>query len=260
MGSAAVQGRLWSAGAGDWAELHEQNSLPLFGAALQAGLVRRGTRLLDAGCGAGLVSLLAVLRGAEVVAVDVAPAFLAIARERLPDADVREVDLDTLPFADASFDVALAVQSVFYAADMARAMGELARMVRPGGRVVATGWGPPDRCDYARISAALGPIAPPPPGAISPSALGAPGVWEGLFAGAGLQMVGCGEVNCPFIFPDAEAAWHAHASAGPFRRAIEVAGEAAVRAACAAVDRAHAQPDGSVRYENVFVWVAGERP
>ena len=81
-----------------------------------------------------------------------------------------------------------------------------------------------------------------------------------LFDGAGLRVVGRGEVTCPFVFDDAEAAWRAHASVGPVRRAIDVAGEAAVRAATTAVDRAHAQPDSTVRYENVFVWVAGERP
>jgi hypothetical protein len=37
-------------------------------------------------------------------------------------------------------------------------------------------------------------------------------------------------------------------------------GEEAVRAAFAESDRAHARPDGSIRYDNVFVWAAGERP
>jgi len=261
MGSAAVQGQLWGAEARDWAELQEQNTLPLYGAALAAGRVRRGTRLLDAGCGAGLVALLAALRGAEVAAVDAAPALLAIARERLPEADVREADLEALPYADAAFDAVLAVQSVFFAADMAAAMGELARVARPGGRVVATGWGPADRCAYARVVGALGPLLPPPPpGASGPFALAAPGAWETLFDGAGLRVAGRGEVACPFVFDDGDAAWRAHASVGPVRRAIEVAGEAVVRAATAAVDRAHAQPDGTIRYENVFVWVAGVRP
>ena len=57
MGTAKVQGALWGARAQDWATYTEQVSLPLFGAALDAARVTAGTRVLDAGCGAGLLSL-----------------------------------------------------------------------------------------------------------------------------------------------------------------------------------------------------------
>ena len=120
MGSATIQGQLWGARAQDWAAYVEQVCLPLFGAALDAARVTAGTRLLDAGCGAGLLSVLASFRGARVTALDAAPGLLAIVRQRLPEADVREGDLEELPFDDASFDAVAAVNSVFYAADMAR--------------------------------------------------------------------------------------------------------------------------------------------
>ncbi len=163
MGSAAIQGPLWGAQARDWAEYSEQGSLPLFGAALDAARVTQGTRLLDAGCGAGLLALLARLRGATVTALDASAALLAVARARLPEADLREGDLEALPFAEASFDAVIAVNSIFYAADMAAAMRELARVVRPGGRVVLTAWGARERCETMTITfAALGPLMPPP--------------------------------------------------------------------------------------------------
>ena len=56
MGTAKVQGALWGARAEDWATYTEQVSLPLFGAALDAARVTAGTRLLDAGCGSGLLA------------------------------------------------------------------------------------------------------------------------------------------------------------------------------------------------------------
>jgi 2-polyprenyl-3-methyl-5-hydroxy-6-metoxy-1,4-benzoquinol methylase len=62
--------------------------LPLFGAR-DAARVTSGTRLLDAGCGAGLLALLASLQGAQVTALDAWPGFLLIARQRVPAADVR---------------------------------------------------------------------------------------------------------------------------------------------------------------------------
>lgn len=264
MGSATIQGQLWGSRPQDFATYLEQISLPLFGAVLDAAHVTRGTRLLDAGCGAGLLPLLASLRGAQVSALDASPSLLAIARERLPAADVREGDLEALPFADVSFDAATAVNSLFYAADMATATRELRRVVRPGGRVVVTAWGPPERCEtLAALMSAVGPLMPPPPPGTRPAhpaTLSEPGALAAVLTGAGLRVVAEGEVACPFVWPSAEAAWRANASAGPNQLAIAHSGEAAVRAAFAEVDRAHTRPDGSVRYDNVFIWVAGERP
>jgi SAM-dependent methyltransferase len=264
MGSATVQGQLWGKQARDFANYLEQVCLPLFGAVLDAARVTPGTRLLDAGCGAGLLALLASLRGARVTLLDASAALLAIARERLPAADVREGDLEALPFADASFDVVTAVNSVFYAADMAAAMRELSRAVRRGGRTVVTAWGPPERCEFLTAwMPAVGPLLPPPPPGAppgKPGALSEPGALAAVLERAGLRVVEQGEVACPFVFANSEASWRANASAGVNQLAIAHRGEAAVRAAYAEMDRAHTGPDGSIRYENVFLWVAGERP
>jgi cyclopropane fatty-acyl-phospholipid synthase-like methyltransferase len=70
----------------DFANYLEQVCLPLFGAVLDAARVTPSTRLLDAGCGAGLLALLASLRGARVTALDASSGLLAFARERLPAA------------------------------------------------------------------------------------------------------------------------------------------------------------------------------
>lgn len=264
MGSAAIQGKLWGMDAQSWAECAEQATLPLHGAVLDAARVRRGTRLLDAGCGSGLDALLASLRGAKVAALDASAALLEIARARLPDADVREGDLEALPFADASFDAVAAVNSIFYAADMAAAMRELVRVVRPGGRVVVTAWGPIERCEYlATMMKELGPLMPPPPPNAppgGPAALGKPGALAAVVSAAGLRVAEQGEVSCPYVLPDAESAWRLHASSGVTQRAIAQSGEDAVHAAITEGDRAYTREDGSIRYENVFLWVAGGRP
>src|SRR5438093_11813299 len=98
MGSATVQGPLWGRAAHDWAELQEPTALPLWEAMLDAAAVGPGKRVLDAGCGAGGASMLAAGRGALVNGLDAAEALLAIARERVPDADFRVGDLDALPY------------------------------------------------------------------------------------------------------------------------------------------------------------------
>jgi SAM-dependent methyltransferase len=242
----------------------EQVSLPLFGAALDAARVSAEMRVLDAGCGAGLLAVLARFRGADVTAFDASPGLLAIARQRLPGADVREGDLEALPIEDASFDAVIDVNSVFYAADMAAAMRELARVVRRGGRVVITAWGPPDKCQFlSAVMPALRPLMPPPPPGASPphpGALSEPGALAGVLKEAGLRVMEEGSVSCPFVFASTEASWRGNSSAGVNQAAIAHSGEAAVRAVYAEADRAHMRPDGSVRYENVFIWAAGERP
>ncbi|WP_309072120.1 methyltransferase domain-containing protein [Arthrobacter sp.] len=263
MGSATTQGQLWGARAQDFATYVEQLTLPLASAVLDAAHVTPSTRLLDAGCGAGLLAVLASFRGARVTALDASPQLVAIAQERLPKADIREGDLEALPFADAGFDAVTAVNSIFYAADMSAAMRELVRVVRSGGRVVVTAWGPPERCELlTALVSRIGPLMPTPPPGVSPphpATLAEPGALAEVLQQAGLRIVDEGEVACPFVFPSTELSWRANASAGPNQMAIAHSGEAAVRAAFMEADREHTRPDGSVRYENVFLWVAGEK-
>lgn len=78
MGRAKIQGQLWEARAQDWAAYVEQVFLSLFGATLDAARVTSGTRLIDFGCRAGLLALLACLRGAQVAALDASPVPLAV--------------------------------------------------------------------------------------------------------------------------------------------------------------------------------------
>jgi SAM-dependent methyltransferase len=199
-----------------------------------------------------------------VTAFDASPGLLAIARQRLPAADVRQGDLEALPFGDASFDAVTAVNSIFYAENMAAAVRELVRVVRSGGRVVVTAWGPPERCEFlSAVMPGLAPLMPPPPPGAPPphpGALSEPGALAALLTEAGLSVMEEGEVACPFVFPSTEVSWRGNASAGVNQAAIAHSGEAAVRAVYEKADRAHMRADGSVRYENVFLWAAGARP
>src|SRR5439155_10236663 len=114
MGSATVQGRLWGRAARDWRELQEPTALPLWEAMLAAAAVGPGTRVLDAGCGAGGASMLAARRGAHVNGLDAAEALLAIARWRVPDGDFRTGDLEALPYPSGTFDAILVADVLPY--------------------------------------------------------------------------------------------------------------------------------------------------
>jgi cyclopropane fatty-acyl-phospholipid synthase-like methyltransferase len=71
---------------------------PVYEAVFDEVGVAPGTRLLDAGCGSGLALQLAHKRGATVSGLDASAALLAVAQGRVPDADLREGDLEALPF------------------------------------------------------------------------------------------------------------------------------------------------------------------
>ena len=93
-------------------------------------------RVLEVGPGPGEASeRIARDLGAEVVAVDVSERMVELARGR--GVDARVGDVQSLPFDDGSFDCALAAWVLFHVPDVDRGLSELARVLRPGGRLVA---------------------------------------------------------------------------------------------------------------------------
>jgi len=100
-----------------------------------------GVRLLDLATGAGAVARAAAGGGASVVGVDLSPAMLALARELSPAIDFSVADAHSLPFDDAAFDVVTCGLTVSHFEDRQRALGEVLRVLRAGGWLVASTWG-----------------------------------------------------------------------------------------------------------------------
>jgi SAM-dependent methyltransferase len=93
-------------------------------------------RVLEVGPGPGELSeRMSRELGAEVVAIDVSPRMVELTRARGVEALVG--DVQHLPFADGEFDVVVAAWVLFHPADLNRALAEIARVLRPGGRLVA---------------------------------------------------------------------------------------------------------------------------
>jgi SAM-dependent methyltransferase len=96
----------------------------------------RPRRVLEVGCGRGeLAARMAGELGAEVVAIDQSERMVELSRAR--GVDARLGDVQRLPFHDSSFDCALAAWMLYHVADVDRALAELARVLSPGGRLVA---------------------------------------------------------------------------------------------------------------------------
>lgn len=93
-------------------------------------------RVLEVGCGPGEVAArIASELGSEVVALDLSEHMVTLARER--GVDARVGDVQYLPFEDQVFDCVLAAWMLYHVPDVDRAIAEIARVLKPGGRLVA---------------------------------------------------------------------------------------------------------------------------
>lgn len=108
----------------------------------QALDLRFGARLLDAGCGSGQFAIAFAARGARVTAVDLSPAMIARARERAAsrgvEIDWQESAISELSVPDASQDAILARMALPFVPDLPTALGSMRRVLKPGGRLLAS--------------------------------------------------------------------------------------------------------------------------
>ena len=103
-----------------------------------AAAIRPGERVLDVACGTGALTLAAAERAGprgSVVGLDVNPAMLAVARRKPAAIDWCEAPAEALPFADAAFDAVVSQFGMMFFADRVTALGEMWRVLRPGGRL-----------------------------------------------------------------------------------------------------------------------------
>jgi SAM-dependent methyltransferase len=104
---------------------------------LLAGVQLDGALVLDAGCGTGEFSRVAKARGARVVSLDIGPKLLAVVRTKGIE-QVTAADVAALPFPDGTFDVVLSSECIEHTPSPRASLTELARVLRPGGRLAVT--------------------------------------------------------------------------------------------------------------------------
>jgi ubiquinone/menaquinone biosynthesis C-methylase UbiE len=105
--------------------------------------VSAGAHVLDVGAGTGALTAELVRRDATVAAIDPSPQFATTLGDRFPGADTRQGPGESLPWPDATFDVALAQLVVSFMDDAPKGVAEMRRVVRPGGVVAACMWSRP---------------------------------------------------------------------------------------------------------------------
>jgi SAM-dependent methyltransferase len=126
--------------------------------------------ILDIATGTGWSARNAARSGARVTGIDIADELLAAARilsaHVEPPIVFIHADAERLPFADASFDGVLSTFGVMFALDQTSAAAEMARVVRPGGRLALTAWAPGGA--VAEFFAIIGRHSDMPPPPVSP--------------------------------------------------------------------------------------------
>ncbi len=130
-----------------------------------------GERVLDVACGTGNAAVIAAAGGAEVTGLDAASRLIDVARARTAAAGIGATfvvgDALDLPFGDGAFDAVLSVFGIIFAPDPERALAEIVRVLRPGGRALLAVWIPEGAIDrmvavLARgVADAGGPRRPP---------------------------------------------------------------------------------------------------
>ena len=214
--SAEHNGHAWGLRARDWSETESQMR-PSYELAIKRAGLRAGQTVLDAGCGSGAFLRAAADHGAVVSGIDASEALLAIARERVPDADLSLGDLQRLPYPDDTFDAVTGFCSFFFADDMVEALREAGRVAKPGAPVVIQVWGRPERFDLGLLKAVLARFRPPPPAdRLDPSTLWRPGVLEDLAVQAGLIPDAAFDDRFAYEYADEESMSRAMLSAGGF--------------------------------------------
>ena len=252
MASGTEQGMIWGARANDWAECNEPAWHDLFSAVLDHAGLGPGDAMLDVGCGAGGALVLAGGRGASVAGLDAAASLVAIARRRLPQAEIEVGEMEQLPFANGRFDLVTGINAFQFASNPVNALREAGRVCRTSGTVAMLVWGKRENCELLTrvMPAVFSLLPPPPPDAPKPLPLAEPGVVEGMMVEAGLEPQGTVELPGVLAFPELDTAVRAVLSA--CARAIAHAGEARVRDGVAAALAPMVTADGRVELHNIF--------
>jgi SAM-dependent methyltransferase len=136
-------------------------------------------RVLDIACGTGNATIALARRGAVVTGLDITPHLLEEARARAVREGLRirfdEGFAETLPYPDGSFDVLVSMFGIMFSPLPATAVSEMARVLRPGGRLALANWTPSGFS--GKISAIVGRYLPPPPQSTISPFLGGPYLW-----------------------------------------------------------------------------------
>jgi SAM-dependent methyltransferase len=173
--------------------------------------------VLDVATGTGLVAVEAARRvgpRGAVLATDFLPAWepfvhATASAARVTNVTFASMPAETLALPDASFDVVYCQFGLMFVPEPLRALREMRRVLRPGGRIGVAVWSVPEKVGIFLIPRIVAPALPPTTGEAPPSpmSMGAPGLIEEMVAEAGFRDVVRHSVTISYEVADAENEW-----------------------------------------------------
>ena len=224
-----------------------------------------GTRLLDVGCGAGQLALIACRAGAKVTGCDIATNWLEDARVRAAaeglSVTFEEGDAESLPYQDAQFDAVVSLIGAMFAPRPELVAAELTRVCRPGGMIAMANWTP-----GGFVGLMFKTIAKH----IAPSGMPSPVLWgdeatvrERLRAGIANLKLSRHDYHFEYPFPPDAVVEFFRANYGPMSRAfasLNGEGQEALRSELVSLWSAHNKAvDGTTKVNAEYLQVIANR-
>lgn len=216
-----VQREGWNRASSCYEQYWQHQLQPAIDLVLETADLQPGEDVVDVACGTGLVTLRAAASVAptgRVLASDLSSKMVAELERRTRAGGLTNVDVECRSAddlgGDRDFDVALCSLGLMYVPDPARAARELHRVLRPGGRVVASVWGERRNCGWAQIFPIVDARVESD---VCPMffALGAPGTLASLFATAGFVDISTKRLPVELCYRNAADALGAAFLGGP---------------------------------------------
>jgi SAM-dependent methyltransferase len=251
-GSAQRWGPLWGARPTDWA-LSEDQQTPTYEEALRRVGLKQGQLVLDIGCGVGTFLRIVAAQGARPSGLDASEALLELARQRVPDADLRLGNMEALPYENDTFDLVTGFNSFFFANDIVAALREAGRVAKPGAPVVIQVWGPHERNELEAMKEIVRPFMPPrPPDAPPEPDYSEPGVLEHLARQANLEPQLAFDTTWAIVYPDEDTLGRALVAPAGIAVLVGPGREPEVKNAIVQGLADYRAADGSYRLQNAF--------
>lgn len=254
-----IAGDAWSHAAIDWAYRFEPYARDSIDHLFRELPVTEGTDLLDLACGSGYALGRAERLGAKTAGIDASTGLLDIAARRAPNTELVAGSMFDVPWADESFDVVTSFNGIWGGCQ--DAVDEAFRVLRPGGALAITFWGPGKALDMRDYFIVVGTTAP---GAaeelIGLATIGAPGVCEGMLEEAGFVVGERDATSAVIEAADEDALWKTLRSPGVVLPSLEHVGEDELRRQVLESVAPYRAPDGSYRLVNELTHVIAHKP
>ncbi len=237
--------------------------------------IQPGQQVLDVATGIGEPAVTAARRvgpAGRVIAIDITPQMLEIARMRttelgLDQIDFREMDAEALDLPENSFDIILCRFGLMFLPNLQIDLSQMRRLLLPDGRLIAAVWGLPQKVPFASIPVSVAlrelHVPPPPPEMPGLFRLADVGALEQLLGQAGFMQVYIEPVILTFEWfsPDEFVSFHQEilTQLNAVLAKYSIERQAEVWQAIAEAVQQYTMPDGTLRMENEVILVAGRR-